>query len=74
MAIKNKKIDFHKNRILTPTVEAKSEKMTTFSLESVEWIMRYQHIRTYTHTHTLTHTHTSIRTYSKNSVFRFQIC
>ena len=36
MAIRNKKIDFDKNKILTPIVEAKSEKMITLSLKSVE--------------------------------------
>ena len=36
IAIKNKKIDFDKNKILTPIVVAKSEKMITFSLQSVE--------------------------------------
>ena len=36
MAIKNQKIDFDKNRILTPTVQAKSKKMIPLPLKSVE--------------------------------------
>ena len=36
MAVINQKIDFDKNRILTPTVQAKSKKMISLPLKSVK--------------------------------------
>ena len=70
IAINNQKIDFDKNRILTPLCKQNLKKMMPLVK-----IGRVDHeISAYTDTHTHTHTHTSIRTFSKNSVFRFQIC